>query len=74
MLHLDWSPQGNGGSQGHLVVISSLVSMRQAYSNKEEKNVHLLYLMSCPAASKHPAASSQRRRVSSSVMHSGIWE
>lgn len=45
MLHLDWSPQGNGGSQGHLVVISSPVSMRQAYSSK--KKIKCTFSLSC---------------------------
>lgn len=43
MFHLDWSPQGNARSQGHLVVISSLVSMRQA--SKERKMY--IFFISC---------------------------
>lgn len=39
-----------------------------AARRKEKKKVHFLYLMSCPAASKGPAASSQSRRVSYNVM------
>lgn len=71
MLHLDRSPRGNPGSQGQLVVISSLVSMRQA---RRGKNVHFIYLMSCPAASKVLTASSPGRRGSHDVMKSRIWE
>jgi len=50
MLYLGWSPQGNGGSWGHLVVISSLLSMRQAYSSNGrggESIFSLSYVLSC---------------------------